>query len=407
MGSDNLTVLRQLTTSFNDKQRDVKVSLVGQTGYPQTLTAYTAALSGGTLPDLVQMESSDLQLMLDSQSIIPAQSAVDADRYDLSDFLPSAIKYFTVGGSLAAMPFNISTQILFYDENAFSKAGLDPSQPPATFDDVRTASERLIAARAGKYGISLKLTSSNFEDWISIGGGDLLNNGNGRDARATAVSFGSALGAEVAGWFAGMLTGKLAEATPGSGISGYDNLIGVPQGVAPMTIDTSAALGTVAAIVASGEYPKVKLGIGGVPGPPGPGGVPIGGAGLYIVKASPPERQDAAWQFIKYLLEPSSLATWAAGTGYLPIRQSAVVSPVMQRAWRAVPGYKTAYDQLKNSPATTATAGPVSGALSQIGTDVTNMLTAIAGGQSPSSALRAAVQTSNEAISSYNARVGG
>ena len=407
MGSNNLTTLQHLAAAFNGSQGDVKVTLVGQTGYPQTLTAYTAALSGGSLPDLVQIESVDVQLMLDSQSIVLAQDAVDADHYDLSDFLPSTVKYFTVAGKLVAMPFNISTQILYYDQNAFTRAGLDPAAPPTTFDEVQSASRQLISAKAGKYGISLKLTSSNFEDWISIGGGDFLDNGNGRVSRATAVSFGGELGTQIVEWFSSMLTSKLAEATPGSGLSGYDNLLGVPEGVAPMTIDTSAALGTVSAIVKSGMYPKVKLGIGGVPGPPGPGGVPIGGAGLYLVKASAPERQDGAWQFVKFLLEPESLATWAAGTGYLPIRQSAVQTTTMQQAWSAVPGYKVAYEQLERSPATTATAGGVSGAASQIGTDVTNMLTAIANGQSPASALSAAVQACNQAIASYNSRVSG
>jgi sn-glycerol 3-phosphate transport system substrate-binding protein len=142
-------------------------------------------------------------------------------------------------------------------------------------------------------------------------------------------------------------------------------------------------------------------------GPPGPGGVPIGGAGLYMVEKSAPERQDGAWQFVKFLLEPDSLASWAVGTGYLPIRSSAVDTPTVKNAWAKIPGYKVAYDQLAGTAATPATAGGLSGAFSQIETDVTNMLVAISNGTAPAAALSQAVQDCNQAIGSYNSRVPG
>ena len=35
------------------------------------------------------------------------------------------------------MPFNSSTPVLFYNKDAFKKAGLDPNKPPKTWDEVR------------------------------------------------------------------------------------------------------------------------------------------------------------------------------------------------------------------------------------------------------------------------------
>jgi sn-glycerol 3-phosphate transport system substrate-binding protein len=351
------------------------------------------------------METSDLQLMIDSQSVVAAQAAIDADHYNLSDFLPSTLNYFRSAGTLWAMPFNISTQVLYYDQVALRKAGLDPDSTPRTFDAMRDACQKIVTRRAGKYGIGLKLTSSNFEDWISIGGGLFLDKGNGRDGRADSVVFGGPLGTEILEWFGTMLSSKLADGTPSSGLAAYDNLVGIANHTAPMTIDTSAALGSVLAVV--DDYPGVELGVGPLFGPPGPGGVPIGGAGLYMVEKSPPERQDGAWQFIKFLLEPDSLATWAVGTGYLPIRSSAVKTATIESAWAKVPGYRIAYEQLAGTAATTATAGGVSGAFSQIETDVTNMLVAISNGTAPPAALSQAVQACNQAIGSYNSRVAG
>jgi sn-glycerol 3-phosphate transport system substrate-binding protein len=405
MDGQNLKVLQALTRQFNQSQPDVAVTLDYQPGYPATLTAYTAALAGGPLPDLVQMESSDLQLMIDSESVVPAQSAVDADHYDLSDFLPSTVDYFRSQGTLWAMPFNISTQVLYCDKIALGKAGLDPDSTPLTFDAVRAACQRIVTSGAGKYGIGLKLTSSNFEDWISIGGGLFLDNGNGRAGRADSVEFGGALGTEIVDWFGSMLSDKLADGTPSSGIAEFDNLVGIVNHTAPMTIDTSAALGSILALLPL--YPGVELGVGPMFGPPGPGGVPIGGAGLYMVDKSPPERQDGAWEYVKFLLSPASLATWAVGTGYLPIRASSVDTAAVKSAWARVPGYRVAYEQLAGAAATPATAGGLSGAFSQIETDVTNMLVAISNGTAPAAALSQAVQACNQAIASYNSRVAG
>jgi sn-glycerol 3-phosphate transport system substrate-binding protein len=403
MSNQNLTTLETLTRHFNQSQDDVSVNLVAQPGYPATLTAYTAALAGGPLPDLVQMETSDLQLMIDSQSVVAAQAAVDADHYDLSDFLPSTVDYFRSQGTLWAMPFNISTQVLYCDKVALEKAGLDPDNTPRTFDAVRAACQKIVSSGAGKYGIGLKLTSSNFEDWIAIGGGLFLDKGNGRAGRADSVEFGGTLGTQIVDWFGEMLSSKLADGTPSTGLAAYDNLVGIANHTAPITIDTSAALGSILAVVAA--YPGVELGVGPMFGPPGPGGVPIGGAGLYMVEKSLPERQDGAWQFVKFLLGPDSLATWAVGTGYLPIRSSAVGTSTVKNAWAKVPGYKVAYDQLAGAAATPATAGGLSGAFSQLETDVTNMLVAIANGTAASTALSQAVQACNQAITSYNSRV--
>ncbi|HEV2362301.1 MAG TPA: extracellular solute-binding protein, partial [Acidimicrobiales bacterium] len=390
--------------SFNSSQADVAVSAVIQPGYDATLTAYTQALSGGSLPDLVQMDTVYLQLMIDSQSVVPAQSAIDADHFDLSDFLPSTTAYFKVDGQLWALPWNISTQILYFDQTAFRIAGLDPVQPPATFDAVRSACTQITSRHAAKYGATLKLTSSNFEDWIAMGGGQLFDHDNGRSARASSAEFGGALGTSIVEWFSGMLHDKLADASPSSGLAQYDNLIGIGTGTAPMTLDTSAALGTIDELM--GLYPKVKLGVGPIFGPPGPGGVPLGGAGLYMVNHSPAERQDGAWQFMKFLLEPDNLATWAAGTGYLPIRSSSVSAPATQQTWAKYPGYKVAYDQLAGTHASVATAGGVSGAMTTIETGLADMLTAISNGTDPRAALSTAVTAADSALSSYNARVG-
>ena len=62
-------------------------------------------------------------------------------------FLPAVASYFSDNaGKLLALPFNISTPILFYNKDAFRKAKLDPEQ--AAEDLVRDAQGDGRAGRA-------------------------------------------------------------------------------------------------------------------------------------------------------------------------------------------------------------------------------------------------------------------
>jgi sn-glycerol 3-phosphate transport system substrate-binding protein len=404
MTEANLTTLEKLTKQFNGSQTDVKVSLVDQTSYSDTMTAYSAAAGSNSLPDLVQIENIDLRLMIDSGTLVPAGSAVAADTsFDISRILPSAVEFFKVENVLWGMPWNESTQILYYDQNAFEKAGLDPKSPPATLADYKSAAQAIVSKGVAKYGTSLKLTPSEFEDWTAQAGGLLVNNGNGRTARATEVVFGGSTGLELFSFYEEMYKAKLAQPTTANGSGAFDNLLAIATGTAAMTTETSAALGTVLTVI--GTYPKVKLGIAPLPAPPGPGGVPYGGAGLFMVKDSPAEKQDGAWQFIKFLLGAGPMAAWSLGSGYIPITKAALSVPILTTAWAKLPEYKVAYTQVLDTKPSIATAGAVAGALAEVETYLGNALQSISNGSSAATALASVVSQSNTAIASYNSRL--
>jgi sn-glycerol 3-phosphate transport system substrate-binding protein len=175
-----------------------------------------------------------------------------------------------------------------------------------------------------------------------------------------------------------------------------------------MTIDSSASLGTVSAVLGSGQFPNVTIGVAPMPGPVGKGGVLVGGAALYITKDAAKEKQDAAWQFIKYLVDPEQQATWGAGTGYVPLRKSSTELPAIQDLWATQPFYKVAYDQLLTGVNNDATAGPVIGPYQAIRDIVIDELTAmLTQGKSAKSAVKTANDEATAEIEEYNSRVGG
>jgi sn-glycerol 3-phosphate transport system substrate-binding protein len=404
----NEETLGRLVDKFNSSQNDVRVTVVNQTTYADTLNKFRAGLSSGDLPDLVQIEDTGLQQMIDTRAILPAQACVDADKYDLSDHLERVVDYYSVKGKLYPVPFNVSNPILYYNKKAFETAGLDPNNPPKTLDEVKSAAQKLKdSGTVSQAGFGLKLDPWYLEQWSALGGKTYVNNGNGRKSRASSTTFDNATGKEIFTFMNDMVKEGLARTNPAEGPSAFDNLLGIGNGNFGMTIDTSAALGTIQQVLAGGEYPNVELGVGAMPGPKGKGGVLVGGGANYIVNKSSPEKQAAAWQFAKFLNEPESMADFSVGTGYIPITTASANLPQVQQRWAEVPGFKVAYDQLTGGVSNTATAGPVIGDYQGVRDAVLESEQQMFGGMSPSAALKQAKQNANAKIEEYNSRVSG
>ena len=406
MTRENETTLQELTDQFNSSQSDVKVTLVNQVSYEALFDKYKAALGGGDLPDLVQLEDTSLQGAIDSQSVLPIEACVKADKYSTKDFIPRTIDYYTVEDTLYGMPFNVSNPVFYYNKQAFEKAGLDADNPPTTLDGIKDAAQKLVDSGTTTSGYAIKLDPWYLEQWLAKAGKVYVNNGNGRSSRATAAEFDNPTGVEIASFLKEMVDEGLAINT-GKPEGNVDNLLAIGNDNAAMTIDSSASLGTITSVLGSGQFPNVTIGVAPMPGPVGKGGILVGGAALYITKDAAPEKQDAAWQYIKFLVDPEQQATWGAGTGYVPIRKSATKLPAIQDLWATQPFYKVAYDQLVTGVNNDATAGPVIGPYQQIRDNVIDELNAmLTQGKSAKAAIKAAAQGATTEIDDYNARVG-
>jgi len=408
MTRENATTLQAVTDDFNASQSDVKVTLVNQVSYDDTRTKYDAALKSGDLPDVVQMQETDQQYMIDSQSIVPSGVCAKEDKYSFSDFLPRVMSYYTVGGQTYAMPFNTSGPVLYYNKQAFTKAGLDPEKPPTTLDEVRSAAEKLKSTGAvSGPPLGLKVEPGFVEHWLGLSSQLFVNNSNGRKARANTSMLNSKTGKQIFSWMGGMVSDGLASTNPLDGPSGFDNLLGIGAGNHAMTFDTSAALTTITSLL--GNYPNVTLGVAPMPGlVTGKGGVLVSGGANYIVKNDKsPEKQAAAWQYVKYLDDTATQAKWAVGSGYMPIRKSAASSTAVTDYWAKTPYAKVAYEQLLNGPVNAGTAGSVIGdyrAVRAAVIDAENSM--FLGSTAPDAAVKNAATASTTAMKDYNQRLG-
>ena len=99
---------------------------------PRRMTAAIAAFRAGQAPHLVQIFEVGTGSMLAAGKAVKQvwQLSKDTGIADRSGaYIPAVRGYYSLAdGRLASMPFNSSTAIMWYNKDAFAKAGLDPEQ---------------------------------------------------------------------------------------------------------------------------------------------------------------------------------------------------------------------------------------------------------------------------------------
>jgi len=404
--------ITKLTDAYNASQDKVKVSLV-QGSYEETADNYYLA-SQGDRPDVVQLPEYQVQAMVDTKSTIPVGKCLEASGYDTSTFLPTALSAYATQGVQWSMPFNLSNPVLFYNKKMFAAAGLDPNKPPQSLDEMRQYSQQLVDSGAAKYGLALESGFDSgggwyVEQWFCKAQEFYVDGDNGRTSRATKVLYNNETGVSLLTFLQTMINDKLAVNVGDNSQSGYDNLLKLADDKEPaaMTISTSASLGPVLTILGGGQFPQIgpdDVGIGPMPGPDGKPGALIGGASLWPVDSGDDVRIAATWDFITYLVAAEQQSSWAAATGYIPVRTDALDVEPYKTTLATDPRFSVAYEQLKASPAAPTSSGPVVGPLREIRSVLATAVAAILDGADVKTTLDAAADQANGLIADYNAR---
>ncbi len=397
------TVVRAFVNRFNASRKDIQVEAQFQGSYDDAINKLRASIQSSAVPAVAQVYDIGTRFMIDSKGIVPVQEFIDREKFDLSVLEPNILAYYRVGDRLYSMPFNTSTAILYYNKDMFKKAGLDPSRPPRTFDEIEAYAKRLVTSGATQSGITIAIYGWFFEQLMARQGAVYANHGNGRDAPASAVVFNQEEeGPRVLEWWARMIKAGVAT-NPGRPTAASQRAFAAGQ--TAMTWDSTAVLRSL--LTQSGG--RFEIGTGYFPKPPAAknGGSIVGGASVWILRGRPPMEQQAAWEFVKFISAPPQQAEWYVGTGYFPIRKDAYREPGAREALARYPQFLTAISELRSSPINRATQGALLGVFPEARQKVEDAIeAAVLGKKTPSQALDDAARDINQAIGVYNRTMG-
>src|SRR5215218_4036209 len=139
--------LEKLAGGFNDSQFEYQIVPVYKGSYTDTIAAAIVALRTRQQPPIVQVvEVATATMMAAKGAVYPVYQLMQdqGEDFDPSAYLPAITSYYTdLAGNMLSFPFNSSTPILYYNKEAFRKAGLDPNVAPKTWPEVGAAAQRL------------------------------------------------------------------------------------------------------------------------------------------------------------------------------------------------------------------------------------------------------------------------
>jgi len=404
----NLDTLERLASRYNSSQAEVKVRPSYQGTVEEIMAKLVASLDSGQVPAIALLAEPETQKMIDSGAAVPVQDFIDREGYDLSDLSERAVQAHTVQDKLWAMPFCGGVALLYYNKVAFREAGLDPERPPQDLEEVRQYSEKILkrdsSGNVARSGIAIDIQEWT-EHVLSQHGDLLVDNNNGRDGRATMALFDNDTGRWFFQWWHDMVDEGLAF-NVGRNPTYAEGLLAIASGRAAMTFSFSAALRSVVDVLAKGAE-GVEMGVSALPVLPGAGGAcPLCGRALWILGLRPEEEQEAAWKFVKWLMEPEQQAEWFAGSGYLPVSRAAVDLPAARDVVSKYPQFQVPLELYLNSPTTPAALGALLGPIRQVREALDQAAEAmLSGGKDPAQALQDAAAESNRIIEEYNKRV--
>jgi multiple sugar transport system substrate-binding protein len=293
-----------------------------------------------------------------------------------------------------------SEQVLFYNADMLKAAGF--ADPPATWDDF----DKICAAVSKPPDTNCYAfvpSASTFAEFVWSRGGDYAS------ADEKKAAFDGQAGIDTLKWLKNMVDKKWAYQPSAA----FGDQTDFGNGKVAFTFGSTAGLPFYADAV-SGSKTPFKWGIAPVPGvTKDKQVVDFFNPSMAIIKSTP-EKQRAAWLWIKFMLSKEGGTDWALATTYFPPAKSsldALTAMDAATAQAANPNFAKVLDQYKLATkfAAMGRVEPASPAWQGARTIVENMITAVFTGKSgpdfkafdPEGAAKEGGQRVNTALAQY------
>jgi sn-glycerol 3-phosphate transport system substrate-binding protein len=389
------TAFEALVARFNASQNSYRVVTLYMGSAPLEAALAAAAskrVPSQRVPHLVQAgEARSAALTAQPRGMRPLWEVLAHARQGTPAYAPAlAAPFSDAQGRLLALPLGASTPVLYYNQDAFRRARIDPGPALRTWYEVANTLGALIES-----GERCGFTSA-WPAWV------LLENMAAWHNEPFAYEEGAAEGAAHLS-FNGQLMVRWVAMLASWQKSGYFTYAGREnEGEARFAAGECMVLTSSSASYASLQE-RARFGVAVAPLPyyddfsAAPQNTLVRGSALWVLDGRAAEEYAGVARFVGFLSEPRVQAEWHQNTGFIPLTRIAYELTRAQGFYRRNPGYEVAVRQVLIRAPTKVSATARFGELPRIRSIIDEELESVWGGK------KTAIDSLNAAVSRGNA----
>jgi len=377
--------INALVEKFNATHPDIKVAATFQGSYTDLFKKNTAAIAAGSTPDLSVGYQNEIANYVKSNAVIALDDLMKDPKVgfteaDLKDIFPAFIDHYAqFGGKVYSLAFMRSMEVMFYNVDMLKSAGFDKA--PETWDDFLK-----VCAALSKppdvvcYEMPGSGAASTFATWVFSRGGDLIS------ADGKSVAFDQKPGLDSLTLLNDMFVKKYAIIQA----KAYQDQTDFALGKVVFTFGSTAGLPYYTAAIKDANK-VTNWSIAPAPHSTKDPVVDVYGPSVAVFKTTP-EKQRAAFVFLKWLMDKEPNAEWVKVSSYFSARAS--TKEALGDFIKANPLYGNAYEWLKYGR-----GEPTTSAWSPIRTIIGDAMVVIGNGKAtPDAAIKDAAKKANDAL---------
>ena len=317
-GKTAVGVVQEIIDNFNASQDKYTVTAVTQADYSETYQKLQAGIAGKAAPDLVLLEPDTAKVLYKKGLVETLNGYMDTDEeFQKDDYLPV---FFDCGvdetGDVFAMPAYGTTQVLYYNIEAFEKAGVKPEEIK-TWQDLAEAAKAIQETGEFEYGWEPMWGPGNLIDAAFSNGASVFNEDG------TQVTINSPEWVEVWEAFRTWIHDEKTMAIHFGG-QGWEYWYN--------TIDDVLANKAGGYTGSSGDQADLDFSIVAAMEQPAwdedSQSSPVAEAlTLSVLESSSDEEKQGAYEFMKYFMDAESQTKWTMATDYIAVNTNIQDNP--------------------------------------------------------------------------------
>jgi len=341
----NGDAMQKMIADFNATNQ-WKITVKGEYAgpYDQIYNKMVAAIAANNPPELVVAYQNQSATYAVNNALADMNVYVNDPKWgvgkDLSDYFQGFINQDVnaqFGGKRLGFPPNRSVEVMYVNMALLKSVGI--SAAPLTWKDFADDAAKVTNTATGTYGYALdNLDASHVYSFVVSRGGEIArSDGKGYTLNTPQMK-------AVMSYMRDLVVKGYAHKIPKK----YDDQTDFGNGLAAFTTSSTSGLTYYAAAVNANKNGAFDWAIAPIPQATSTNApaIDLYGASVSIPKSTP-QKQLAAWLFVKWFSEPKQQAQWTHVSKYFPVRKSA--EPLIKDMLDADKNFAAAWNLLKTA----------------------------------------------------------